>query len=55
MKDHKGIIMGDFNTPLRATTKSGGLPLDLDSRQHLVDMINDLALMDVDLEGGAFT
>lgn len=51
----KGIILGDFNNPLLATKKLGGLPPDLESRQHLADMIRDLALLDVELGGRKYT
>lgn len=49
------IIMGDFNTPLREDEKKGSFPPDLDSRTDLSDFINDLAYLDVDLQGGLFT
>ena len=48
LKDPKGIIMGDFNTPLRVTKKLGGHPPNLESTQDLANMINDLALVDVE-------
>lgn len=50
MGGSKGIIMGYFNTPLLATEKFGGLPPDLESCQHLANLIKDLALLDVELE-----
>lgn len=40
--------MGDFNTPLLVFDKLGGLPPNVESRQHLADLIRDLALLDVD-------
>ena len=51
----KGIILGDFNTLLEDKEKMGGLPLDWESKQDLSNFINDLALMDLDLSGGAYT
>ena len=47
--------MRDFNTPLLETKKLGGLPPDVESRQHLANLIRDLALVDVDLGGYKFT
>ncbi|GLJ54307.1 hypothetical protein SUGI_1165180 [Cryptomeria japonica] len=47
--DQSWIIMGDFNTPLKEEEKMGGLPLQLDGRQDLMDFINDQALIDMDL------
>ena len=51
----KGIIMGDFNTPLEDKEKKGGMPPDWESKQDLSNFINNLALMDVELKGGSFT
>ena len=51
----KGIIMGDFNTPLEDIEKKGGLPPDWESKQDLSNFINDLALMDLELMGGSYT
>ena len=47
--------MGDFNTPLVDEEKKGGLPLDWESKHDLSNFINGLALLDLDLMGGAFT
>ena len=41
---NKGIIMGDFNTPLSNDEKLGGMALDLDSKLDLSNFINILAL-----------
>ena len=51
----KGLILGDFNTPLEDKDKMGGLPPDWESKQDLSNFINDLALLDLDLSGGTFT
>lgn len=51
----KGIILGDFNTPLVDGEKMGGLPPDLESKQDLANFINNLTLLDLDLLGGSFT
>ena len=50
----KGIIMGDFNTPLVDEEKKGGLTPDWESKQDLSSFINGLAFLDLDLMGGAF-
>ena len=47
--------MGDFNTPLVDEEKKGGLPSDWESKHDLSNFINGLALLDLDLMGGAFT
>ena len=51
----KGIIMGDFNTPLQDKEKKGGMPQDWESKHDLSVFINGLALLDLDLMGGDFT
>lgn len=51
----KGIIMGDFNTPLLDKEKKGGMPQDWDSKLDLSNFINGLAFLDLDLTGGDFT
>jgi hypothetical protein len=51
----KGIIMGDFNTPLTDQEKFGGLALDLESKQDLANFINQLSFLDVDLPPDSFT
>lgn len=53
--DQSWIIMGDFNTPLKDEEKMGGIPLQLDGKQDLMDFINDQALIDMDLQGINFT
>ncbi len=45
----KGIIMGDFNTPLLDEEKKGGLPPDWESKNDLSNFINGLAFLDMDL------
>ena len=55
LSDIKGIVMGDFNTPFLASEKLGWLLLYVESRWNLVDLIRDLALLDVDLKGCKFT
>lgn len=52
---NKGIIMGDFNTPLTDQEKSGGLVPNLERKQDLASFINNLAFLDVDLPPGSFT
>ena len=52
---NKGIIIGDFNTLLTDEEKLGGLALDWDSKLDLSNLINSLALLDVDLLGGIYT
>ena len=52
---NKGIIMGDFNTPLSDDEKIGGMASNLDSKLDLSNFINSLAFMDMDLLGGRFT
>jgi len=51
----KGIIMGDFNTPLLDKEKKGGMPQDWDNKHDLSNFINGLAFLDLDLLGGGFT
>ena len=46
---------GDFNTPFLISDKLRGLPPDGESRQHLADLIRDLALLDMDRGGCKFT
>ncbi len=52
---NKGIIMGDFNTPILDDEKSGGLAPDQDNKLDLSNFTNILAFMDVDLSGRRFT
>lgn len=52
--NEKWILLGDFNTPLSNIEKYGGLPISIDSRQDLDDMINSLGLLDLDLIGAKF-
>ena len=51
----KGIIMGDFNTPLVVEDKMGGLTPDWECKEDLSSFINGLAFLDLYLMGGAFT
>lgn len=53
--NEKWILLGDFNTPLSNLEKFGGIPIYIDSRQDLADMINSLSLLDLDLIGAKFT
>ena len=52
---NKGIIMGDFNSPLIDDDKCGGLASDQESKLDLSNFIHNLDLMDVDLLGGRYT
>ena len=52
---NKGIIMGDFNTPLLDDKKLGGMAPNLDNKLDLSNFINSLAFKDMDLLGGRFT
>ena len=51
----KGIIMGDFNSPLSDADKMGGHAPDQDSKRDLALFIQHLAFLDLDLQGGSFT
>ena len=51
----KGIIIGDFNSPLTDDDRCGGLALDQESKLDLSNFIHSLAFMDVYLLGGRFT
>lgn len=46
---NKGIIMGDFNTPLTNHEKFGGLASDLESKQDLASFINLLSFLNMEL------
>ena len=52
---NKGIIMGDFNTPLSDDEKIGGMASNLDSKLDLSNFINRLAFLDMELLAGRFT
>ena len=52
---YKGIIMGEFNSPLSNSDKRGGLALDQDNKLDLSIFIHNLAFMDMDLQGGSYT
>ncbi|XP_059076532.1 uncharacterized protein LOC131875853 [Cryptomeria japonica] len=47
--------MGDFNTPLQESEKFGGSQIQMDSKQDLLDFINDQCLIDLDLSGDTYT
>lgn len=49
------LIMGDFNTPLQESEKFGGSQIQMDSKQDLLDFINDQCLIDLDLSGDTYT
>ena len=51
----KGIIMGDFNSPLSDADKRAGLAPDQDSKRDLGLFIQNLAFLDMELQGGIYT
>lgn len=47
--------MGDFNTPLHDAGKIDGSHIMDESMFDLMNLINDNALLDLDLKGASFT